>query len=1001
MTWSGSGAGRHASVGRQSLVDRLVQGRRGALFAPSGYGKSTLLDQLAQRLGYSTVLVEAADEPADDARVFVATLRRALRAAGLRLLAEAIGESPEGEDEAAAQVVLLTDLLAERDDPVLLVFDDVHRWHGAAADALGDVVAELPAAHHVVVAGHAAPGWKRAPRFDVELGQADLAFSVAEIAAYGAARSEIVDDAAAAAIEAATGGWPAAVALAVEAQVIEPRALRRGVGALVERVLAGLDPDTRALVMGLAQLPLLSDEVAAATFGRGALNRLATTGMPLRQRGDRWIVLADPVRSALAEPGALPAAAAAQAAELYLHNGEAQTAAALLLGRGEHEALAGLLEAEPWQELQQFDPVELRSLLNGLPQPTIDAHPRLLLAIARVAEGAAQMEWRSSLLARAAASPLVGGDAALRREIDAELASDASYDGDVAGSVSVARAVLAAAGTDEVRTRARALTAIGRALAFARDAQSMVEAGEALSEAAALLRLVDEPEWRAHDLLRLGYSVYFAEGDLDAALARTREAVDTAPFGARERATDLTFFADVLIYAGQFDEADGILREVADISRRLRDHRLLGYHAWMKAVVAARRHDAAALATWLSEAERHPGDWFDHPTGIEFLAEAVDMYGRIGDHELAARYLTRVEERCAADRHEGVDQIALLARAIHGARAGDPVAADADLARVLESEQLPRRETWRIFLLRGLAALRAGDRERASAFAARSFEEATALGHPEWPSVQEPHAYAMLAELVAPRASAAAAEAIEVEPRISVRVLGGFSVTSAGRPADPPPGRPTMLVKLLAVANGPVAIDEAVESLWPEIDPDTGRARMRNVLARVRAASGDVVRREGDALELGPAVTVDAIEFEREARAAIRGSRETDPVAARSAIARYAGELLPADRYLDFTVAPRERLALRYLALLDRLAAEAEAATDIDEALRLYDEAISAAPLDEHRYEKAAALALRSGRRRRAREILERARQMLADLGVPASPGLAAVARELRSASAR
>ena len=104
------------------------------------------------------------------------------------------------------------------------------------------------------------------------------------------------------------------------------------------------------------------------------------------------------------------------------------------------------------------------------------------------------------------------------------------------------------------------------------------------------------------------------------------------------------------------------------------------------------------------------------------------------------------------------------------------------------------------------------------------------------------------------------------------------------------------------------------------------------------------------------------------------------------------GELLPADRYEDFTVTLRERLALLYVSLLDRLAAEAERAGDIDEALRLASEAIAAAPLEEHRYERAAALALAHGRRQRAREVIAQAEQVLADLGVELSPELESVA---------
>jgi DNA-binding SARP family transcriptional activator len=229
-------------------------------------------------------------------------------------------------------------------------------------------------------------------------------------------------------------------------------------------------------------------------------------------------------------------------------------------------------------------------------------------------------------------------------------------------------------------------------------------------------------------------------------------------------------------------------------------------------------------------------------------------------------------------------------------------------------------------------------------------------------------------------------------------LLGEFSVTVAGRPAEPPPGRPALLVKLLALSGGPVNADEAVEALWPEIDPDTGRNRLRNVLARVRAACGELIVRDGSSLVIARGVVIDALDFERDARAALASRDEAEAAAlALRAASRYTGELLPGDRYEDFTVVPRERMTLLHLSLLDRLAQEAERAGDIDEALRMYSEAIGAAPLEEHRYEAAAELALKHGRRQRAHQIIDQADRMLDDLGVERSPALDRIASSLNA----
>jgi DNA-binding SARP family transcriptional activator/ATP/maltotriose-dependent transcriptional regulator MalT len=972
-----------------------------AIVASGGYGKSALATELADHLGDAVAFVEI-PPTTSEATAVISGVRRALRNAGLPGVADAleasgkVGAGADARTAARSFARDLAELLDGRTGSVLLVIEDAHRAVGDAADVLGEIVRAMPRGHHVVLTGRRLPAAVDSAIADgARLGEEDLAFKPDEVAALGDLLGHPVDAAAAAAIARATNGWPAAVTLALRANVANPQALREGIGALLDRLLAPVDDETRTSVELLAHLPLLSSSAAKVAAGPGSLERLVDSGIPIRARPDGWLVLPDPVRDVLAGRAALPTAAAVGAAGAYLDGGAAQVALPFLLGRGEHDALATLLAGRPWQALQALEPAELRSLLSVLPNAVVDANPRLLLSIAHVAGGAGQFAWRAALLARAAASPAAAADGPLLRQLLAEQACDASANGDVQGAEELAGRVLAEASRDEPLARARALLAQGRSRAFAREPGGMADAADLLTQAVALLRLTREPELLGSTLQVLGYSVHFAEGDLDAARLRLREAADASPLSPRARAGVQTFLADVLVYAGDLDEAEAVLREVGAVAHRLRDQLLLGYHAWMQAGVFSRRGDAAAVLTWLAEAERHPGDWFAHPTGIELLADAVDHLGRIGEHEEAARFLERVRRRVAVDEHEGVDQIELVARAIHAARAGDPVAAETDLVAVLETEQLPRRETWRIHLLRGLAAHRRGDDEAAARHAARGFEEAAALGHPELPALHEPHAAAALVGLARRSGSRAAAAADSAAPRLAVRLLGGFTVTASGRPVEPPPGRPATLVKLLAVAGAAVPVDEALEVLWPEIDPETGRARMRNVLSRIRAASGELVRREGDALALAPDVVVDAADFEAAARGALSKEHRAQPALARRALALYSGELLPADRYEDFTVAARERLALRHLALLDRLAAQVALEGDVDEALRLYEDAISAAPLEEHRYEEAAALALAHGRRQRARHFVEQSVGVLADLGVAPSAGLRGLAATL------
>jgi DNA-binding SARP family transcriptional activator len=209
--------------------------------------------------------------------------------------------------------------------------------------------------------------------------------------------------------------------------------------------------------------------------------------------------------------------------------------------------------------------------------------------------------------------------------------------------------------------------------------------------------------------------------------------------------------------------------------------------------------------------------------------------------------------------------------------------------------------------------------------------------------------------------------------------LGRFEVRRAGELLKLPPGKPTQLVKLLAVAGGRMPAEQMIEELWPEVDPQSGRKRLRNVLNRLHTVAPDLARREGDVLVLGEA-EVDAQIFERQARQVL-DRQET--AAYRLTLARYRGELLPDDRYEPWASAPRERLERLLVNLLDSATRAAQASGQIDEALRYIERALSVDPYDEERYMRAARLLLDQGRRAAALTVLTRCTDALNRLGIP------------------
>ena len=203
--------------------------------------------------------------------------------------------------------------------------------------------------------------------------------------------------------------------------------------------------------------------------------------------------------------------------------------------------------------------------------------------------------------------------------------------------------------------------------------------------------------------------------------------------------------------------------------------------------------------------------------------------------------------------------------------------------------------------------------------------------------------------------------------------------------------------KFLIARGGRASTEEVIEALWPEVEPTSGRKRLRNALSRLRAVAGELVVRSGDSLQLAADAEVDAIIFAQAARIALQSQDPLDrAAAARAAAARYGGDLLPDEPYESWAAPPRERLRGRLLGLLDLLIVDAEQTGDLDEAVRLLERATDADPLDDDRLVRLARVFLAQGRRSAAESALRRAEAVLADLALDVSPSVI----DLRSALA-
>lgn len=224
----------------------------------------------------------------------------------------------------------------------------------------------------------------------------------------------------------------------------------------------------------------------------------------------------------------------------------------------------------------------------------------------------------------------------------------------------------------------------------------------------------------------------------------------------------------------------------------------------------------------------------------------------------------------------------------------------------------------------------------------------------------------------------------------SVRLIGRFAVERAGVDVTPPAGNPSSAVKIVALAGGEVHAEVLAEELWPEAPPGRGRARLRNVLGRVRQAAGELLVRDGPMIRLAAGSTVDLTAFQRtagEVRAAGDAGRAV------ALLEDHGAELLPGDLHAPWSAGARERHRAQVVALHDLVADARLAAGAVEAAVRHWEAIAALDPLDESLLVRAAERLVEVGRPVEAARFARLARAALAQLGLPAGDRIAALER--------
>ena len=221
------------------------------------------------------------------------------------------------------------------------------------------------------------------------------------------------------------------------------------------------------------------------------------------------------------------------------------------------------------------------------------------------------------------------------------------------------------------------------------------------------------------------------------------------------------------------------------------------------------------------------------------------------------------------------------------------------------------------------------------------------------------------------------------EPTRTLRVIGtAMAVTGTDEMTEVPGGNPQRLLGVVVANGGSATLDQLIDSIWPDEDSEASRARLRNVLLRLRRGVGDVVTRTASGVRLAADVTCDLLEFQRLATDALAAAR-TDPELA-GQVATEAVQLADGPVFVDFeyeewAAVIRRDVDQQLLGLLDLLSVQAEDGGDLAAGAELRRTGATPRPL--------LGLALRASRRAALDAGPQGGRRGVAERRRPGGPG--------------
>lgn len=402
------------------LLDRWPEQRAIAIFAPTGYGKSSLVSRWSECSGHSSdvawlSLNESDDEPRQFALDLAATLDQVLP--GALALVRPILEDSEGSAERVLARLFASFWeeagpgAASVDQHILLVLDDLHRIESEAVKAVITTMLEQgPDQLHLLLMAQrpVLPLARLAAHGRVmALGVQDLRFSADEVHQYVQRRGfGQPSQADVAQLAARSEGWVMALQLAVlsldgHGSPADLLRVLRGESTwlaayLTEEVLEHQTPEQRRFLLQTSLLDEFNADLCAAVTGQedahARLDDIAQRELFLTALDDArtWFryhslfqqLLQQRLR-ATAEPGVITDLHR-RAADWLDGAGYIEAAVRHLLSAGDEDGAAALVESH-LRDLVWREPYRARALLALLPLRALAERPQLMLDRCRLA----------------------------------------------------------------------------------------------------------------------------------------------------------------------------------------------------------------------------------------------------------------------------------------------------------------------------------------------------------------------------------------------------------------------------------------------------------------------------------------------------------------------------------------------------------------------------------------------------------------------------------------